>query len=1087
MRAYISGRPCRFAIRISRLHFGEKVLFNPSVSASTSAHSPLIEPLEHRQLLALFVVTSAADAGPGTLRQAILDVNATAEPDTINFAIGTGPQTIAPASPLPPVLDRVTVNGRTQPGYYDVPIIRLSGLNAGPDADGLNLFSNLSQVTDLAITDFSDDGLVLSGSGAHFVTRCYFGVAPGDARAAGNGGDGIEINSSHNYIGGYGGRPDGNVISGNGGDGIRIAAVTPTGQAWRNFVYGNYVGTDPTGRAFVPNRGNGIHVLTAENTIGGASENLWNVISGNAAYNVALTGGAASNVVVSNTIGLNSAGEILPGAGAGVLLGGGGLNSLVGNVISGNSGAGVDLNASAWVTSNFIGTDRLGTRALGNAGHGVIVRSGAILRSNVISANGGDGVRIDGEPVTGVRVEANRIGLSASTAQEQADLGNRGDGVAIVGGDQNTLSDNLIAGNGGNGVRITGGSPWSAARNTIRGNTIGDPFPNDLDGVLLEEGAFETAVGGVGASANTISGNRGSGVRIEGAANKVFGNRIGVTTEANAIRANGRHGIEVTGIRNVIGGTTEGAGNIIAGNTLSGVAVLADGTANEVYGNRIGTFAGFTPLPNGQHGVLLLGAQNLVGSTAMFGHNVIVGNVGSGIFVSGKAAFNKVQHNLVGENGRPNAHGVVLEGGARRNVIGGTRPNESNYISSNAGAGVLVRGGAGDNAILGNWIGNNGGLGIDLGEDGVTPNDELDADHGSNDLQNFPVITSAVITGDTLMVRGTIASTPFTTFHVDFFTSAQEESGGHSEGQRYIGSTHVSANADGNGAFEAVFRGDMPAGSWITATATATARNGGDPLSTSEFSAAVRALLPPPRVTGVYVNGMDWSTPFLAELAEEGLGGPDGYRVGPGTPGPTLVPWSNANQVRVQFNRDVSAQLEDLHLNSAAGVGYVIRSFSYNPSTYTAIWFLDHPLADYPRRRRAADVVDLRLDGDSPDGVHAVDLGGRMVFLPDGDFTHRLHAVPGDVNRNGNVSPTDYGTVRSGVGRNSLDEGVAPNQYTVWKDVNGDGSVSPTDVGVVRGNAGANVGDLPRATGVPQDRAVASITSDLYGTGDLLE
>jgi len=1066
-------------------------LFNPSVSASTSAQCPRIEPLEHRQLLALFVVTSAADAGPGTLRQAILDVNATAEPDTINFAIGTGPQTIAPASPLPPVLDRVTINGRTQPGYSDVPVIRLSGVNAGPNADGLNLFSNLSQVTDLAVTDFSDDGLVLSGSGAHLVTRCYFGVAPGDARPAGNGGDGIEINSSHNYVGGYGGRPDGNVVSGNGGDGIRIAAVTPTGQAWRNFVYGNYVGTDPTGRAFVPNGGHGVHVLTDENQIGGATENLWNVISGNGAYNVALSGGATRNAVVSNTIGLSDAGEVLPGAGSGVLLGGGGANSVVGNVISGNSGAGVDLNAAPasfnWVVSNFIGTDRLGTRALGNAGHGVLVRAGGgTVQSNIISANGGDGVRIEGDSVAGLRVEANRIGLTASTAQEQADLGNRGDGVAIIGGDQNSLSDNHIAGNGGNGVRISGGSPTSAARNTIRGNTIGDPFPNDLDGVLLAEGAFETSVGGAGIPAytNTISGNRGSGVRIAGTANSVFGSRIGVTRDGNTARPNGGNGVEISGARNVIGGSQPGARNVISGNALSGVAVLPGASANNILGNRIGTdAAGLRPIPNGRHGVFLQGPQNVVGSTAAEGQNIIVGNGGSGVVVSGaEAAFNVIQGNSISGNG---GDGVTLDQGAGRNVVGGTRAGEKNTISSNASAGVLVRGGADDNSILGNWIDNNGGLGIDLGGDGVTPNDELDADQGPNDLQNFPVITSAVITGDTLTVRGTIASTPFTTFHVDLFTSTQEEPGGHGEGQRHIGSTQVSASVDGNGAFEALFRADMPVGSWITATATATARNGGDPLSTSEFSAAVRALLPPPRITGVFVNGMGWAASFSSELAEEGLGGTAGYRVWPGSSAPTLVPWSNADQVRVQFSRDVDAQREDLRLVSAAGVGYVIRSFSYNPSTYTAIWFLDRPLADYPRRRRAADVVDLRLDGDSPDGVHAVDPGGLRVFLPDGDFTHRLHAVPGDANRNGNVSPTDYGTVRSGVGRNTVDEGVAPNHYTVWKDVNADGSVSPTDVGVVRGNAGANLVDVPRPDGVSGDDET-SVTSGAFGSPPLL-
>src|SRR5689334_12247133 len=69
---------------------------------------PRVESLEGRALLAAFAVTNIGDAGPGSLRQAILDANATPGVDAITFDIpGPGAHSIAPASPLPPLSDPV--------------------------------------------------------------------------------------------------------------------------------------------------------------------------------------------------------------------------------------------------------------------------------------------------------------------------------------------------------------------------------------------------------------------------------------------------------------------------------------------------------------------------------------------------------------------------------------------------------------------------------------------------------------------------------------------------------------------------------------------------------------------------------------------------------------------------------------------------------------------------------------------------------------------------------------------------------------------------------------------------------------------
>ena len=76
-----------------------------------------------------FVVINTNDAGSGSLRQALLDANATAGIDSINFNIpGTGPFTITPLSPLPTVTGPVNINATTQPGYAGSPIVGLNGV-----------------------------------------------------------------------------------------------------------------------------------------------------------------------------------------------------------------------------------------------------------------------------------------------------------------------------------------------------------------------------------------------------------------------------------------------------------------------------------------------------------------------------------------------------------------------------------------------------------------------------------------------------------------------------------------------------------------------------------------------------------------------------------------------------------------------------------------------------------------------------------------------------------------------------------------------------------------------------------------------
>ena len=154
----------------------------------------------------------------------------------------------------------------------------------------------------------------------------------------------------------------------------------------------------------------------------------------------------------------------------------------------------------------------------------------------------------------------------------------------------------------------------------------------------------------------------------------------------------------------------------------------------------------------------------------------------------------------------------------------------------NASAGVSVvslQGDASGVAIFGNSIASNGGLGIDLGADGVTPNDNGDTDTGPNGLQNFPIVNTAQSRGTIGTIKGRLNSTAGTTFRVEVFASSSCDPTGFGEGQTFLGATTVTTNGGGNGTFaiDASFSPD----SFITATATAP---GGD---SSEFAKCVQA------------------------------------------------------------------------------------------------------------------------------------------------------------------------------------------------------------------------------------------------------
>jgi len=256
-------------------------------------------------------------------------------------------------------------------------------------------------------------------------------------------------------------------------------------------------------------------------------------------------------------------------------------------------------------------------------------------------------------------------------------------------------------------------------------------------------------------------------------------------------------------------------------------------TGARVEGNFIGTDpSGTQDLGNSRAGVFVFGeGNNTIGGASPKVRNVISGN-GLGVAIS--ASGNEVSGNLIGTRkdgttalGNDN-EGVGI-GAAPDNTVGGASSGSANTIAFNGRDGVSVTDGAAiGNRILSNSIFSNGDLGIDLGDDGPTPNDKKDPDTGPNNLQNFPVLTEATTSGGTTTIKGKLNSRPRKTFTIQFFSNPSSDA---SEGKKLIGQTPVKTSPKGNGSF--TFLATPAVNSADSITATATNEAAGD---TSEFS-----------------------------------------------------------------------------------------------------------------------------------------------------------------------------------------------------------------------------------------------------------
>ncbi|HEY4311894.1 MAG TPA: peptidylprolyl isomerase [Pirellulales bacterium] len=244
-----------------------------------------------------------------------------------------------------------------------------------------------------------------------------------------------------------------------------------------------------------------------------------------------------------------------------------------------------------------------------------------------------------------------------------------------------------------------------------------------------------------------------------------------------------------------------------------------------------------------------------------------------------------------------------------------------------------------------------------------------------------------------------------------------------------------------------------------------------DGLVGSGFQTIAIQVLPPPEVTGVLVDSTSWSQSYLQQLASNGQSS-GGYSIPTGAAQTRDLPWSNLNQIQIVFNRDVNVQQNSLLLTDKLGVQYLIRGFTYNPSTYTAVWTLGGSIgADNMQIHLSStgpyavtDRSGNSLDGDWRDGLQFFPSGDGLAG---GNFDFSFNVLPGDINQDGIV--------------NAQDTALASSSWLKanWRaDFNGDGIVNVLEMAMI---SSAWLSSLP-ANGAPANATVATSALSVAAT-----
>ncbi len=631
--------------------------------------------------LATIIVTSAADSGAGTLRDALQNAGPN---DTIQFSSAVFP----PASPatifLNSELPAIAQNG-----------ITIDASNAGVILNGRNLNQTWN------------DCLIVQGAANITVRGLQIRECPDH---------GIEVRAGSSNI----------IIGGN-----RLTGSGPLGQGnlfaqngrgvWAEFtsgiiLKGNLAGTDQNGTSPQGNDYAGATILNSTDVVvGGSLDGERNLFSGNgdpaASYSYGLEIWRSSDIAIEgNYIGTNLAGTAaIPNAHQGLLMVDSQNVLLKNNLVSGNGDSGIIFDRVHHVTvqGNSIGTNIAGTGVLTNGAIGLrIVGSDFTIggsnsgEGNLFSGNGQwAALSLEGNGNTLAVIQGNKFGTNGDGT---AVLGNLGSGIQISGtnvllGGSNPGAMNLISGNNGHGVFIE--SPTSPISVTIMNNRIGTNLagtgilPNGLYGVIAHD--YQEAVvvdnlfsGNGEWAAIALYGNDNSNARIQR-------NMVGTDKSGAFALSNQGSGIYVSNSNVQLGGSDPADINVVSGNGRYGVFIERTGggayTAT-IQNNRFGTDrAGMTAVSNGSEGVIVknydetLVKDNVFGGNGLWSALSLQGHGNSTAVIQG----NRVGTNVDGTSPIRNlGTGIYITG--TNVLLGGASPDDMNVISGNGLHGVLI-------------------------------------------------------------------------------------------------------------------------------------------------------------------------------------------------------------------------------------------------------------------------------------------------------------------------------------------------------------------------------------------------------------
>jgi hypothetical protein len=215
-------------------------------------------------------------------------------------------------------------------------------------------------------------------------------------------------------------------------------------------------------------------------------------------------------------------------------------------------------------------------------------------------------------------------------------------------------------------------------------------------GIYLTSGANNCIIGTTVAK-NVISGNLGHGVVLVGCTGGTFKNNfVGTNVAGSAAIANKFHGLNIDNTPSaIIGGAAVNEGNLISGNTQSGI-IFTNAASNPVIkGNKIGTnAAGTAAIPNGESGINIftLVLNPIIGGALTGEGNLISGNALNGINLDDRCTGAIIKGNKIGTNAAGTAaignlqHGIFINNASHNAIIGGGSKAERNIISGNGNA-----------------------------------------------------------------------------------------------------------------------------------------------------------------------------------------------------------------------------------------------------------------------------------------------------------------------------------------------------------------------------------------------------------------